>query len=193
MQIRQYFPVPILVHDVDPELRSDIERRVLEEIDADLETPAGEYLHTTFFTDGDFIGRHLPKLADEVMRCGRELASSLKLQEPRRISRSWLNAFTFGQQERPHHHLGQGIVLSGCYYVRTPAGGGRFFFQDPIRERVAHAAHYGTGDDGQAVEIEHRDGQLIVFPAWLFHGVSANHSREQRVSIAFNLTAEVDR
>lgn len=191
MQIQEYFPTPILVHDVDPEPRVAVEQRVLHEIDAELETPAGEYLHTTFFTEQDFVGRNLPSLAEEIMRCGRELAEALRLRAPKRICHSWLNAFTFGQQERPHHHLGPGVVLSGCYYVRTPAQGGRFYFQDPVRERVAHAAHYGDDGGGQqAVELEHRAGQLIVFPAWLFHGVSANHTAEQRVSIAFNLSTE---
>lgn len=188
--LRELFAAPILVRNVATELREAIESVVLENIDVDLETPSGEFLHTSFFTEPNFIGRHLPMLADEILSCGRELARALRVREPQQISQSWLNAFTFGQQERPHHHLAPSVVLSGCYYVRTPEGGGSLYFQDPIRERVAHQAFFADDGGRQAVEIEHRAGQLILFPSWLYHGVSANQSGEQRVSIAFNLSAD---
>jgi uncharacterized protein (TIGR02466 family) len=188
MNVREFFPVALLDHDVDDELRRKVEHRIMSEVDVELQLPRGEFLHTSFNTARDFIGQHLPELRDEILRVGKEFARTLRLQEPALITESWFNVFAYGQQERMHHHMGTGIILSGVYYVAAPETGGSFFFHDPVRERTMHHAYYGQGaTDAHEIEVRNRPGQLLMFPAWLLHGVSANHTQQQRVSIAFNL------
>ena len=35
-------------------------------------------------------------------------------------------------------------------------------------------------------------GRLMFFPAWLAHGVVAGHNVEDRISVSFNLTPQVE-
>jgi hypothetical protein len=46
----------------------------------------------------------------------------------------------------------------------------------------------------QKVTIDVKPGTMVFFPAWLNHSVDPNYSREERISIAFNLmfTSYVD-
>ena len=35
--------------------------------------------------------------------------------------------------------------------------------------------------------MDAKDGRLIIFPAWLSHGVPANRSNRDRISVSFNI------
>ena len=53
-----------------------------------------------------------------------------------------------------------------------------------------------TGPGGQSVGatelVRPRAGVLLVFPAWLSHGVRPYHGDDTRISISFNLNATQD-
>lgn len=59
-------------------------------------------------------------------------------------------------------------------------------FYDP---RLAAAYNLFSQIDGYSVyRYRPRNDMLVVFPAWLGHSVTNNRTRQDRVSIAFNLT-----
>ncbi|HHZ95477.1 MAG TPA: hypothetical protein EYN67_07945 [Flavobacteriales bacterium] len=81
------------------------------------------------------------------------------------------------------------LVLSGTYYVKIPANSGQFVIEDfhrPLRYLVLpfqepnHMNPY-------TVRVQPRDGDLLLFPAWLGNGVEINSSNEDQISIAFNV------
>ena len=131
-----------------------------------------------------------PELAPLVAFANEAVASILDFLKARHdgfvITGCWANIGAPGSPHKRHSHPNN--FLSGVYYVAAPAGGDVITFHDPrpqpalISPPPAElvAATAGTADLRVAA------GDLVLFPAWLFHSVPANRSGEHRISIAFN-------
>lgn len=97
----------------------------------------------------------------------------------------WANVLRQGGYNRIHNH--PGAVWSGCYYVSCgetvaePPGNGWIEFQDPRPANI----------HGGKERVEPEEGLLLIFPSWLNHFVSPFMGGGERISIAFNLDAEV--
>lgn len=74
-----------------------------------------------------------------------------------------------------HDHLGD-ADMGFVFYVKVPVGAGKL--------------HFDFGSAGFSV-IEPIEGMLVVFPAYLKHGVTKNLSSEFRISIAGNFKKKV--
>lgn len=110
----------------------------------------------------------------------------------------WANVSGRGAYNEMHAHPGN--LWSAVFYVDPGVGdqapeavGGAFFFEDPrFPLNVMHTPGFRMrGPDGapQALqpEVRPRAGDLIVFPAWLRHGVRPYTGDAERISIAINL------
>lgn len=90
---------------------------------------------------------------------------------------SRLSLWTNVLQEGGYHtaHIHPGAWLSGVFYVSVPAGGPEF----------AGELELGTGS------IIHRvcpqPGLLVLFPSYFYHRTIPTRSKEERISIAFDL------
>jgi len=99
---------------------------------------------------------------------------------------SWANISRSGDYNKVHNH--PGAVWSGVFYVslgkrdREPAGNGCIEFVDPRP----------GNQNAFKVVVDPRPGQLLIFPAWLYHYVNPFRGTGERISIAFNTTAEVN-
>jgi len=97
----------------------------------------------------------------------------------------WANVLRNGGDNRIHNH--PGAVWSGCYYVSCgapvaePPFNGWIEFQDP-RPGNLH---------GGKERVEPEEGLLLIFPSWLNHFVNPFMGSGERISIAFNLDAEI--
>lgn len=103
----------------------------------------------------------------------------------------WANVNGPGQFNTNHNH--PGCVWSGVYYVKAGdysedplPRAGQLQFYDP-RGSINMIQHPGKSIFGHQVNIEPKDGRLIIFPAWLFHSVNPFLSEIRRLSIAFNV------
>ena len=74
--------------------------------------------------------------------------------------------------------------------------GGAFYLEDPRFPMAAmhNPAVRMMGVDGQPqhyeVELQLARGNLVVFPAWLRHGVRPYTGKRERISIAMNIDAQ---
>lgn len=97
----------------------------------------------------------------------------------------WANVLGDGGYNKIHNH--PGAVWSGCYYVSVgepepqPETNGWIEFQDP-RPGNLHGANE---------RVKPEEGLMLLFPGWLNHFVNPFRGRGERISIAFNLQAEV--
>ena len=97
----------------------------------------------------------------------------------------WANVTRDGGYNKIHNH--PGAVWSGCYYVCTgkpaaePDFNGWIEFQDPRPGNI----------HGGKERICPEAGLLLMWPAWLNHFVNPFSGTGERISIAFNLDAEV--
>lgn len=94
------------------------------------------------------------------------------------VTEMWGNVNYGGCYNAAHIH---GEALSGVFYLQTPANSGRLILCNPA-----------VRSDGRA--IRHPNYSIIpeplgciIFPSWLEHYVEPNLSKENRISISFNL------
>ncbi len=86
-------------------------------------------------------------------------------------------------------HLHPLSLVSGTYYVRTPAGCSSLKFEDPRLDRFMATPPRkpeASRANRSFAKYQPSAGRVILFESWLRHEVSANQSAEDRVSISFN-------
>ena len=112
---------------------------------------------------------------------------------PRWRSNAWANINCAGHSNYPHHH--PGAFWSGVYWVDAGDGpGGEFEIHDPrgilpgffapqLRMAIPGCLSAGLTD-----YVTPESGMMIVFPAWLVHGVREYRGTRPRISVGFNFS-----
>jgi uncharacterized protein (TIGR02466 family) len=103
------------------------------------------------------------------------------------ITACWATVLAPGGEHRAHDHPNN--FLSGVYYLRIHPGADTINFHDPrsqtgiIRPPVVEL----TAENTEQVVLRVKDGTMLIFPSYLRHSVDANASKEDRISISFNI------
>tara|TARA_Y100001936_G_scaffold251268_1_gene306643 strand:- start:1786 stop:2454 length:669 start_codon:yes stop_codon:yes gene_type:complete len=130
-------------------------------------------------------------LETAIMEAGRDMTASMLPPgiegeiDVKLFGGCWANVIRDGGYNKIHNH--PGAVWSGCYYVcigepePEPDFNGWIEFQDP-RPGNLH---------GGKERICPESGLLLLWPGWLNHFVNPFIGKGERISIAFNLEAEV--
>jgi uncharacterized protein (TIGR02466 family) len=100
-----------------------------------------------------------------------------------------------GNGNRAHVHPNS--LWSGVYYIQAPPNAGNIEFVDPRTVLIMNQPKYlakkkRPRDCWTKVNYTPTPGRMIMFPAWLYHGVDTNMSKEggragDRVIISFNI------
>ena len=86
-----------------------------------------------------------------------------------------------------HNH--QNCYFSSAYYVKKPKNSGDITFFDPKeakKYRFPKIEKY-TEYSAEAITIKPEEGDLLIFPSYLYHSVGENLSEDDRVVISFNV------
>ena len=86
-------------------------------------------------------------------------------------------------------HTHPNNYLSAAYYVKAPENCGSFIATNPnsvSRERIT-ASVRKTEFNQNIAQIKPKEGDLLLFPAYLPHSVGMNLSDEDRIVISFNV------
>ena len=138
-----------------------------------------QQLSPTFAMLAGELDRHVAKFS-------RALCWDIRTR-PLVMTDCWVNIMGRGAAHGLHLHPLS--VLSGTYYVATPAGAPGLKFEDP-RLACFMAAPPRRVQLRRAlrpwVSCAARAGELLLFESWLRHEVAANFSPRERVSISFN-------
>lgn len=108
------------------------------------------------------------------------------------ITETWTNINKKGSMNHEHVH---GDILSGVFYLQLPSDEsdrGALTFRNKntcncwdgykvIKDRNEFTT--------EIVKVNPEEGQIILFPSYLMHGVEPHFSDEERISISFNITA----
>lgn len=106
---------------------------------------------------------------------------------------TWANVNSKGHRNQRHVHLDTSIFLSGVYYVKVPENSGRIRFYDPRGPLMTCMPDHEYFNDGHEYHyIDPEEGMVLFFPCWLEHDVEENDSDEDRISIAFNIFADIN-
>ena len=78
------------------------------------------------------------------------------------------------------------------YYVRFPENSGNIKFFDPKEQKNIRYPKIKNYTDMSAAitEITPKEGDLLIFPAYLYHAVGENLSEDDRIIISFNVDIE---
>lgn len=104
------------------------------------------------------------------------------------ISQMWANVNGTNSYNRSHQHPDS--FISGVYYLKVPKNSGNIVFEDPRNPWCILQGSYTELDKFSATEVEYEpiSGNLILFPSYLPHRVEMNQSRDDRISISFNVS-----
>lgn len=145
----------------------------------------------------DWGGPAAAKLAEMALRTARRL-SHFEGRDAATVEwdvRMWANVSPPGALNMSHAH--PGVLWAAVYYVAAgeEGEGGELYLEDPRfpLPLMTFPGFRVLGIDGQPQPIEHRiapkTGDLILFPAWIRHGVRPYTGSGERISIAMNLSA----
>lgn len=104
---------------------------------------------------------------------------------PLKLYNLWFNVNPPKAYNMIHNH--HGAILSGVYYVDVPEGCGSIeFYRDDDSEYYIPPLESYNAFTSQKKVLSPQTEQLVLFPGWLRHGVQANNSNKDRISISFN-------
>lgn len=99
----------------------------------------------------------------------------------------WVNIMPGGVAHSWHLHPLS--VLSGTYYVATPAGSAPLKLEDPRLDRYM-AAPVRRASAPRArrpwVNVPAKANDVVLFESWLRHEVPMHRARAERISVSFN-------
>tara|TARA_R110002012_G_C11615720_1_gene608509 strand:- start:119 stop:685 length:567 start_codon:yes stop_codon:yes gene_type:complete len=113
----------------------------------------------------------------------------LNLNNRSTLQNMWINKNYFKDFNILHNH--PNACISGVYYVQCPKESGTINFQNPSADGISYAwenkiINYNN-NTSSTWTINPESNQLLLFPAYLKHYVKPNLSKEERISISFNL------
>ena len=136
--------------------------------------------------------KHLPivGLWDECIDISKKIGdkAGLSSRYEHSVGTSWIN-INSSKDDYNQSHCHPGTYLACVYYVKCQEGSGDIVFCDP---RVGHAAnvlHHDklTGVNCVEAYMQPKQGELLLFPGWLYHFVTRNTNDEDRITIATNI------
>jgi uncharacterized protein (TIGR02466 family) len=105
------------------------------------------------------------------------------------VLHSWINENNKGDFNVMHTHPGTDISI--VYYVKLPKKeknyirfyrpGLDLFLYNEFNDKLKHSSNTTYFD------LEVKENNLIIFPAFLFHEVPVNNSDEKRITVALNV------
>ena len=157
--------------------------------ETEYKTNAGGGWHSP--TDMNFKKEYKP-LADELFAMQDEIFKDYGMEPKPGLGNMWANINYPGSYNK--QHIPPNSQWSGVYYVKVPENSGRLFVEDPrpgpnitLPKRIKGIPRALW----RIVIYPAIEGQMIMFPAWVPHGVEINESKEKgekgwRVSVSFN-------
>lgn len=86
-------------------------------------------------------------------------------------------------------HIHSNNYLSAAYYVKAPSKCGNIVFYDPREAKIIRKPKTSKLNqlNSEVINVEPKEGILILFPSYLHHSVDMNDSNEERIVISFNI------
>ncbi len=175
-------------------------------LDKQLEDPKGVGRSNVggWHSDVDMMkwgGAPAQKLADTAIAVAKRMSSfpGANHDDYHWLCQMWANVSDSGASN--HLHMHPGNLWSGACYIDmggaedNPDLGGAFYFEDPRFPLInMHNTRFRfAGADGAPMqlmpEVRPKAGEMLMFPAWLRHGVKPYHGDGLRISVAFNIDA----
>jgi len=103
-----------------------------------------------------------------------------------KLANAWININPKNSSNQTHTH--PQAVLSGVYYVNVNEHSGDIIFYNDAKLEALYGMFLDNNNRNtyQNIRYKPKANKIILFPAWIPHGVDNNNSEEDRISIGFN-------
>ena len=185
-KLEPMFPIPTYSvkkeSDLDLSEKKDIEDIIEEGIRFD----AGHSFSNNFYIFNtklkklkEFCEHHIKLYVEEVISPREELDFY--------ITQSWLNITKPGEYHRIHSHSNS--IISGAFYIQTDVDQKLSFYDQnrKFKQTIKINPKKATIWNSDLWEFRVTNNQLLLFPAWIDHGVEVNEKQTKDViSLSFN-------
>ena len=134
-------------------------------------------------------------LRDVIMQEANNFADELDLdtnRHPLKFTECWLNIYSEGHAQEAHQHAN--AVISGIYYAKAPPGSGDLLIHSPYVDIMLDPPERrANGLNLKIMPIKPKEGMMILFRSFVRHSVKPTKGKDERISIAFNLTISLPR
>lgn len=187
--VHELFRTPLWVVDLEPAVAQPINRDIVRMLDEMTGERVAKRPGQTWQTRHDLHTTETFKpLVGHLRASAKGALSFLDVEyNDFSITGCWANINPPGAKHSSHTHPNN--YLSGVYYVKADKGADAINFYDPrpqagvIMPKAKKFNHF----NGNTVTVDTKPGRIVMFPAWLVHGVPQNRSTAERISIAFNI------
>ena len=138
----------------------------------------------------DLLDSEFPDLKKSLLIGVNEILGQIYVDDASiRMINSWANISRKGESTLPHIH--EEASWSCVYYV-TPTEDANLYLKDPrLLEYMDKSHHYLKQPYANVIRKRpFNEGEAIIFPSWLEHGVGAGTKDAIRISIACNFLIE---
>ena len=138
----------------------------------------------------DLLDSEFPDLKKSLLIGVNEILGQIYVDNASiRMINSWANISRKGEYTLPHIH--EEASWSCVYYV-TPTEDANLYLKDPrLLEKMDKSHHYLKQPYANVIRKRpFNEGESIIFPSWLEHGVGAGTKDAIRISIASNFLIE---
>lgn len=97
-----------------------------------------------------------------------------------------VNKMEYGDSHQTHVH--PGVLVTGTFYLSVPAGSSPLYVADPrtLKQMNTTPMAFETDYTADIIDIDIKEGTLVLMEGYMGHGVRKNHS-EERIVLIFNL------
>ena len=135
----------------------------------------------------------LPLVTPTLKEFGDEIRKSAKVF----MDTCWINFYRPGAFQEIHNHVGHGCQLALVYFVNyNKETDGKFYFYNTNTQIVSNdlallLSGGPLGSFGSVVYPDVDEGDVIMFPSYLHHGVSPHGGETLRVTVSCNLSFQL--
>jgi hypothetical protein len=120
--------------------------------------------------DRDWVQFLIPKLGEEIQEMYAELGFDIL-----KITEIWFQQYLKGSEHGWHSHSGN---WTNVYYLEFPEGSPKTQLIDPFDKKTI-------------IEVDVKEGDLLVFPAFVMHRAPINNSINRKTIVSYNIDADV--
>ena len=188
---------PSIVHDIDPPTFKQLEKDFIAYAYKERRTdPVGEEKSNVggwqsqeidMRQDDNIKTQFITQEVVSYFQTNRILREGIKLC----FSNCWININKKGDYNTKHIH---GMSdLSGVFYLKVPKDSGNIKFDSPNEYNQSAEINSYSEDIVRSFDVSAayvcypKPGMIFVFPSSLTHCVEVNKSREDRISVSFNI------
>lgn len=189
--VEELFPSPLWVYDINDKTICDNLKNVALEL---RDQKHGQVYADNWWSPDDLqFHPAMKSFCDEILNKTNHIFDNLGLvRDSHYISNMW---FTISKPSNRQHvrHVHPNCLLSGVFYIKTPAGCAHTNFHNPnpAQEMIRPEYNLPHRYTAKEVSIDCKQGRMVIFPSWLPHsveeGLQQDDPNEERIVVAFNI------